>query len=78
MEPQTAQMVYAELNTIKQTLQKLEHDIERLSVFVAADRRTFEPTDFLSLVDLGTSETSDVSENHDRYLGQAIADEHLH
>jgi len=78
MEPQTAQMVYAELNTIKQTLQKLEQDIERLSVYVTADRRSFEPADYLALVDLGASGSADVSASHDRYLGQAIADEHLH
>ncbi len=77
MEPETAQTIYAELNTIKRTLQKLEQEIDRLSVVVAADRKSFDPADYLALVDLGASGVADVSENHDRYLGQAIADEHL-
>lgn len=35
-------------------------------------------TDFMSIVDLGESGLSDVSENHDQYLGEIIANEHLH
>lgn len=34
-------------------------------------------TDFMSIVALGDSGASDVSENHDKYLGEAVANEHL-
>ena len=34
-------------------------------------------TDLMSIVGLGDSGTSDVSENHDKYLGEAVANEHL-
>jgi hypothetical protein len=34
-------------------------------------------TDFMSIVDLGESGTSDVSENHDQYLEEIIANEHI-
>jgi hypothetical protein len=33
--------------------------------------------DFMSIVGLGDSDVSDVSENHDKYLGEAITNEHL-
>jgi hypothetical protein len=33
---------------------------------------------FSSIVALGRSGTADVSEEHDRYLAEVIADEHLH
>lgn len=34
-------------------------------------------TDLMSIVGLGEGGASDVSENHDKYLGEAIANEHL-
>jgi len=34
--------------------------------------------DFMSIVGLGESDSSDVSENHDKYLGEIIANEHIH
>jgi hypothetical protein len=34
-------------------------------------------TDYLSIVGLGHSGLHNVAEQHDQYLGQAIADEHL-
>lgn len=77
MEPQTAQMVYTELNTIKQTLQKLEQEIERLTTYVVIEGNLLEAADYQGIVGLGASGTSDISEKHDRYLGEAIADEHL-
>ncbi len=33
--------------------------------------------DYLSIVGLGASGLANVSAEHDRYLGEAIADEHL-
>jgi predicted DNA-binding protein len=34
--------------------------------------------DYLSIVGLGASDQTDIAAEHDRYLGEAIADEHLH
>jgi len=37
-----------------------------------------QPTaDFMSIVGLGESDSTDVSENHDKYLGETIANEHI-
>jgi hypothetical protein len=33
--------------------------------------------DLMSIVGLGDSGLTDVSENHDKYLGEAVANEHL-
>ncbi len=77
MEQQTAQKVYIELNRIKETLQKIQQEIERLTTLVAADRGVLDQADYLSIVGLGASGLNDVSVEHDRYVGQAIADEHL-
>jgi hypothetical protein len=74
---QTGERVYAELNTIKQTLQKLEQEIDRLTALVVADNKVTKEADFLSIVGLGASGSTDVSEQHDRCVGNAIADEHL-
>jgi hypothetical protein len=35
------------------------------------------PVDFMSFVGLGDSGASDISVNHDKYLGEIIANEHL-
>ena len=37
-----------------------------------------QPTeDFMSIVGLGESDSTDVSEKHDKYLGEIIANEHI-
>jgi len=36
------------------------------------------PHDFMSIVGLGESDNSDISINHDKYLGEILANEHLH
>jgi len=35
------------------------------------------PSDFTSIVGLGESEASDISEKHDKYIGEAIVNDHL-
>ena len=77
MEQQTAQMVYAELHTIRETLWRLEREIEHLATLVAADKTLLTKADYLSIVGLGASGMKDVSERHDHYVGEAIAHEHL-
>jgi hypothetical protein len=77
MEQRTVQFVYAELSTIKESLRKIEQEIERLTALVAPEERMLKPTDYMSIVGLGASGTRNVSVEHDRYVGEAIADEHL-
>ena len=36
-----------------------------------------QPSEFMAIVGLGNSGRSDISKNHDHYLGEVIADEHL-
>ncbi|MFQ5630343.1 MAG: hypothetical protein ACE5I1_16350 [bacterium] len=33
--------------------------------------------DFMSIVDIGSSGAKDISANHDQYIGEAIANDHL-
>ena len=73
MEQQTAERVYAELNTIKETLRKIEQELERLTMLVAVESNPLQPVDYMAIVGLGASGSNDISEQHDRYLGKAIA-----
>jgi len=73
----SAQKLYAELNSIKAILQKLEQEIERLSALIVADNGTLDATDYLSIIGLGASGMKNISEQHDRSVGEAIAYEHL-
>ena len=77
MEQLAAQKLYAELNSIKGILQKLDQEIERLSTLIVADNGKLDVTDYMSIVGLGASGIKDISEQHDRYVGEAIAHEHL-
>jgi hypothetical protein len=77
MEQQAAQSVYTELNLIKEMLQKIEQEVERLTVVIAAGNKVAKGSDYLSIVGLGASGLTDVSVEHDRYLADALADEHL-
>lgn len=77
MEQRTAERVYAELNTIKETLQKIEQEVERLATLIAPGPAVLQESDYMAIVGLGASGLNDVSVEHDRYVGQAIADEHL-
>jgi len=43
-------------------------------IFISRKR---DQADFMSIVGLGDSGKHDVSENHDKYLGELIAHEHL-
>jgi len=48
---------------------------EYLDELTILNRRS--ETDFMSIVGLGNSSASEVSENHDKYLGEAVANEQL-
>jgi hypothetical protein len=77
MEQQTAQQVFAELSHIRETLRRIEQEVEQLAKLVAADGGNLKQEDYLSIVALGASGSSDVSVEHDRYLGKLVANEHL-
>ncbi len=38
MEQQTADGIYTELNSIKETLEKLQQDVERLTLLISGER----------------------------------------
>jgi hypothetical protein len=52
--------------------------LRRGAWYNAADAKPLNSTDYLSIVGLGASGLSDVARAHDRYVGESIADEHLH
>jgi hypothetical protein len=61
----------------QRSIDELLNDLlrEYLDELLILHRRS--ETDFMSIVGLGKSGISDVSENHDKYLGEIIANEHL-
>ncbi|MBI3740920.1 MAG: hypothetical protein HY257_04085 [Chloroflexi bacterium] len=77
MEQILAQKVYSELHRIKETLWRIQQEIERLILLVVSDTTRLKLEDFMAIVALGASGVKDVSEKHDRYVGEAIAHEHL-
>lgn len=54
----------------------ISHLVKRYLDELTPATKTEQP-DFMAFVGLGSSGLTDVSENHDRYLGEAIAHEHL-
>ncbi len=77
MEQKTAERVYTELHSIRETLVQIERELERLSLILAGENGSLSESDYMAIVGLGASGSTDVSVEHDRYVGQAIADEHL-
>ena len=78
------QLEPAQFNTLTEEAKKRQRTIDELLADLVKEyldelavlRQRSEP-DFMSIVALGNSGLSDVSENHDKYLGEAIANEHL-
>lgn len=54
----------------------ISHLVKRYLDELIPAAKTEQP-DFMSIVGLGSSGATDVSENHDAYLGEAIAHEHV-
>jgi hypothetical protein len=75
----------SQYKVLSEELKRLHLSIEELlnnmiqQYLIEISQISNQPTaDFMSIVDLGESGLSDVSENHDKYLGEIIANEHLH
>ena len=51
MEQQTAQQVYAEISVIRETLLRLQRDLDRIAMAVGGEQR--EPTRWLALAGVG-------------------------
>lgn len=77
MTAQTAKEIRTELASIRELLMQVMIELERLNSIVQTESAKPTEIDFMAIVGLGASGLTDVSENHDRYLGEAIAHEHL-
>lgn len=77
MSEQMATRMYAELIEIRSLLARLQEQVEQLTRELDSERTTSEAYSLSSLVGLGESSVTDVSERHDYYVGEAIAQEHL-
>jgi hypothetical protein len=78
MSEQMAAKMYAELVEIRALLARIQDEVERLTQQLDQETAVSTPYDLTSLIGLGSSGLTDVSERHDYYVGEAIADENLH
>lgn len=72
------EILSGELTKLHLTLEELINKLINQYVSEIALTKKQPASDFMSIVDLGESGLNDVSENHDQYLGEIIANEHLH
>jgi hypothetical protein len=77
MTVQTAREIRTELASIRTLLAQIAAELERLDTLLQAEAAQATDHDLMAIVGLGASDSTDVSEKHDRYLGEAIAHEHL-
>lgn len=61
----------------KISLQELLYSLVKQYLDEVFVSRKHDQADFMSIVGLGDSGKHDISENHDKYLGEQIANEHL-
>ena len=67
-----------ELKRLHISIEQLLNNIVKQYLIETSLTRKKPTKDFMSIVGLGESDLSDVSENHDKYLGEIIANEHIH
>lgn len=77
MSEQLAAEMYAELTEIRALLARLQEEVDRLSRQLDQVISPNEDYKLSSISALGNSGLTDVSERHDHYVAEAIADEHL-
>ena len=77
MSEQMAAQMYAELVAVREMVAELQKQLERLTLQFEQERAKQENHLLSSIIGLGDSGLTDVSERHDYYIGQALADEHL-
>ena len=74
----------SQYKVLSEELKRLQLSIEDLlnnmiqQYIIGISQISNRPTeDFMSIVDLGESDSTDVSAKHDKYLGEIIANEHI-
>lgn len=77
MSEQMAAQMYAELLEIRSILARLQAQVEQLVQDFDVERSQSDAYTLTSIIGLGESGFTDVSERHDYYVGEAIAQEHL-
>lgn len=77
MSEQMAAKMYAELVEIRALLARIQGEVEQLARQLDQESVPTSGYGLSSLVGLGASGLSDISERHDHYLGEAVADENL-
>ncbi|RKY64279.1 MAG: hypothetical protein DRP99_02465 [Candidatus Latescibacterota bacterium] len=81
MQTVTVKLKAKDYKVLMEESRKLGISVEEFLAYLAEEyiqRATSKESeqDFMSLVNLGRSGESDISVNHDRYLGEAVAREH--
>lgn len=77
MSEKMAAKMYAKLLEIRGLLARLQEQVEQLSSELNQENGESKSYTLSSIIGLGDSGLTDVSERHDYYIGEAIADEHL-
>lgn len=77
MSEQMAAQMYAELRSLREMVAQLQQQVERLTMQFEQEQAKQETYTLSSIIGLGESGLTDVSERHDYYVGQALADDHL-
>jgi hypothetical protein len=75
LEPEQHQWLREEARDLNVPMTELLRQI--IDEHLHGRRQSPSPEAFSSIVNLGESDAEDVSENHDRYLAEVIASEHL-
>lgn len=71
-------MLSEELNRLHLSINELLNNIIQQYLMEVSLAKKDTSDDFMSIVGLGESDSSDISENHDKYLGEIIANEHIY
>ncbi|MBI4670863.1 MAG: hypothetical protein HY741_04235 [Chloroflexi bacterium] len=72
-----AAQLYAELQEIRTLLIQVQMEVERLTRQLNQELEQPKTYTLSSLVGLGASGLTDVSERHDEYVGEAILNEYI-
>ncbi len=71
------QILTAELNKIRDSIDEFLSNMRINYPAETAFSKNMNTTDYLAILNLGESGVTDISENHDSYLGEIISDQHI-
>jgi hypothetical protein len=71
------QILTAELNKIRDSIDEFLNNIQINYPEETSLPKNINATDYLAILNLGESGVTDISENHDSYLGEIVSDEHI-